>query len=196
MKLEPLESSFYYHFYNRGNNKENIFIEEDNYSYFLKLLVKYLLPIANIYSFCLLPNHFHLIIRIKEDTFLPEKIKKGKTAIHQPFSNLFNAYTKAFNKKYNRTGSLFQKHPKRILIKNEIYLRNLIIYVNTNPTHHKVANFSEYKFSSYQALISSKPTLLNRNEVIKLFENLENFKYVHKSKKKHLDLIRDLVIED
>jgi len=196
MKLEALEPSYYYHFYNRGNNKENLFIEEDNYFYFLSLIKKYLSSIAIIYSYCLLPNHFHLILRIKEDTFLPENIKKGKTAIHQPFSNLFNAYTKAFNKKYNRTGSLFQKHPKRILIKNETYLRNLIVYVNTNPSHHEIANFSEYKFSSYQALISSKPTLLNRNELIKLFDDLDNFKYVHQNKKMNFDLIRNLIIDD
>jgi len=158
MKLEPLESSYYYHLYNRGNNKENIFIEDANYLYFLKLVKKYILPIADIYSYCLLPNHFHFILRIKENSDLPLDFVNGKKKLHQPFSNLFNAYTKAINKKYNRTGSLFQKHPKRILIKDEVYLRNLIIYVNTNPSHHAIADSSIYKFSSYQALISNKQT--------------------------------------
>ncbi len=196
MNLELLESSYYYHFYNRGNNKENIFIEEDNYHYFLKLVKKYLLPIADIYSYCLLPNHFHLLLKIKEDELLPEQIRKGKTAIHQPFSNLFNSYTKAFNKKYTRTGSLFQKHPKRIQIKDEEYLRNLIIYINTNPSYHDIADFSEYKFSSYQALISTKSTLLKRDEVIELFDDIENLKYVHQNKKINLELIKDLILDD
>lgn len=196
MKLEPLESSYYYHFYNRGNNKENIFIEEDNYFYFLKLVEKYLHPITDIYCYCLLPNHFHFILRIKENSDLPQDYQNGNKKLHQPFSNLFNAYTKAFNKKYTRTGSLFQKHPKRILIKNEVYLRNLIIYVNTNPSHHSIADFLTYKFSSYQALISTKQTLLQRNEVVELFGDLENFKYVHQIKKINLELINDLIVDD
>ena len=146
MKLEPLLPANYYHFYNRGNNKENIFREEENYHYFLALVKKYLLPIASIYSYCLLLNHFHFIIKIKEEKFLPKAIRTKKMTLHQPLSNLFNAYTKAFNKKYNRTGSLFQKHPKRILITDENYLRNLIVYINVNPSHHEIENFLPINF--------------------------------------------------
>ncbi|PCH49679.1 MAG: transposase [Flavobacteriaceae bacterium] len=190
MKLAPLEASYFYHFYNRGNNKECIFIEEDNYSYFLKLVKKYLVPIAEIYSYCLLSNHFHLIIKIKEENELPSSIK-----LHQAFSNLFNAYTKAFNKKYNRTGSLFQKHPKRIKITNESYLKNLIVYVNTNPDHHSISSFPTYKFSSYKALISNQPTLIKREEVINMFNDKENFIVVHHAKKVNIKLIKELLLE-
>ena len=198
MKLQPLEASCYYHFYNRGNNKENIFKEEDNYSHFLNLLKKYILPVTDVYSYCLLPYHFHFLLKIKDDKLLPENIKNGKKSIHQPFSNLFNAYTKAFNKKYNRTGSLFQKHPKRIRIESDEYLRNLIVYIKTNPTHHNIADFSKYKFSSYQALISNQPTLLRRNEVLKLFEDVSNLKYMHHLKKINLDLeiIQEIIVDD
>ena len=196
MKLQPLEASGYYHFYNRGNNKENIFVEEDNYFYFLNLVKKYIIPVARIYSYCLLPNHFHLLLKIRDENQLPEKVRIGKTTIHQSFSNLFNSYTKAFNKKYNRTGSLFQKHPKRIRIKNEVYLRNLIIYINTNPSHHNIAYFSDYKFSSYQSLISTKHTLLERSAVIELFDSVENLKYIHQIKKINLELIQELIVDD
>ena len=196
MKLQPLTPSHYYHFYNRGNNKENIFVEEDNYLYFLRLIKKYLLATVDIYSYCLLPNHFHLLLRIKDDEALPEELRNGKTTVHQAFSNLFNAYSKAFNKKYARTGSLFQKHPKRIRIKDEVYLRNLIVYINTNPDHHNIADFSTYTFSSYQALISSKPTLLKRDQVIGLFDDVENFSYVHRTKKINLELIKELIVDD
>ena len=58
MKKDVLESGSIYHFYNRGNNKENIFIEERNYNYFLQLVKKYLLPIADIYAYCLLKKSF------------------------------------------------------------------------------------------------------------------------------------------
>ena len=85
MKNQPFESSSFYHLYNRGNNKEHIFKKDDNYFYFLTLVRKHLLSICNIYSYCLLPNHFHFIIRIKDIEALPEKIKNGKSKLHQPF---------------------------------------------------------------------------------------------------------------
>ncbi len=192
MELELLEPSFFYHFFNRGNNKENIFVEKENYYYFLSLIEKHLIPIVDIYTYCLLPNHFHFVIKIKEAEALPVKIQIGETKLSQPFSNLFNAYTKAFNKKHHRTGSLFQKHPKRIKIDSDEYLQQLIVYVNTNPSHHHMADYEQYKFSSYQALISDKPTLIKRKAVIDLFDTVENLKYMHEIKKVDLMLLKDL----
>lgn len=76
MKKEIFEAGHYYHIYNRGNNKENIFIEERNYVYFLQLLKIYILPVADVYAYCLLKNHFHLLVRIKEEDELPEKVQR------------------------------------------------------------------------------------------------------------------------
>lgn len=191
MKLAALETSCFYHYYNRGNNKENLFVEEANYMFFLKLLKKYIVPVAEIYSYCLLPNHFHLVLKIKEENELPKNIK-----LHQPFSNLFNAYSKSFNKKYNRTGSLFQKHPKRIKIISEVYLKNLILYVNTNPDHHSIGDFTTYKYSSYQSILSEGCTSLNREYVLAVFNDKENFRSVHLSKKINLELIKELLLDD
>lgn len=99
---------------------------------------------------------------------------------HQPFSNLFNAYTKAINKKYNREGSLFKVRFKRERIETENYLMNVIIYTHLNPVKHKFQEtYTEYKFSSYNSILSEKPTLLKRNEVLALFENKENFIFQH-----------------
>jgi len=192
----PFETSYYYHFYNRGNNKEKIFFAEENYKYFLKLVEKYLLQISDIYSYCLLPNHFHFVLRIKDYEDLSEGIKEGKTKLHQPISNLFNAYTKAINKKYSRTGSLFQKHPKRIKIENEDYFKNLIIYVNTNSSHHSLEDFRKYKYSSYNLLMNNNPTFLKRNDVLELFENTENFKYCLNNKRINLELIKNSIQGD
>jgi putative transposase len=193
MKIEPFISDTYYHIYNRGNNKENIFIEPENYLHFLHLVEKHLLPITEIYSYCLLPNHFHIILKTKEDKNLPENM--ANTNISQPLSNLFNAYTKAINKKYNRTGSLFQDRFKRIKIESTDYLQNLIIYTNTNSSHHDIENYITYPHSSYKALISDKSTLLEREFVISLFENKENFKYTLKTKKDNIDQINELTFE-
>lgn len=169
MKYEPIISEQYYHIYNRGNNGEDIFIEEQNYPYFLELLKKHIVPVAHILSYCLLKNHFHLLINTK-------KIENKK--ISQAFSNLFNAYAKAINKKYARHGSLFQRKFKRIRIDNEDYLRKLVVYINLNSVHHGFCeDYSKYKHSSFRGLISGKPTLLERTYTIALFEDKENLKY-------------------
>ncbi len=144
MKYQPFESGHYFHIYNRGNNDENIFFEKENYTYFLKLIKKYLLPIGDVYSYCLLPNHFHIIFKFKEDSELETDGKGKEPVLHQPFSNMLNAYTKAINKRYKRKGSLFQEHLKRIKISEEKYLMNLIIYVNTNPSHHQIEDYRTY----------------------------------------------------
>ena len=57
----------YYHIYNRGTNRENVFIEERNYAYFLQLYVKHIEPVAETYAYCLLRNHFHVFARIRDD---------------------------------------------------------------------------------------------------------------------------------
>jgi putative transposase len=191
MEQDVLESGQYYHIYNRGNNKENIFIEDKNYLYFLKKMKKYLLPIADVYGYCLLKNHFHIVLKIKDKEELPEKLKEK---IHLPFSNLFNSYAKSINTAYNRTGSLFQEHLQRNRIENEEYLKQLIVYVHLNPVKHKFTkSFETYLHSSYRSLISDKETSLDRNFVLLLFGGLENFKFYHDERRLVYDGIIDIV---
>lgn len=71
----PLLFNTYYHIYNRGNNRENIFIEERNYEYFLKLYEKHLGPVTDLYAYCMLRNHFHLNIRVKSEKEILETRK-------------------------------------------------------------------------------------------------------------------------
>ncbi len=169
MEYENLQKDNCYHIFNRGNNATDVFVEEANYDYFLVLLKKYVLPVADVLSYCLLKNHFHLLVEIKED---------NHKVASKSFSNLFNSYSKAINKKYKRTGSLFEKRFKRIKITDNDYLRQLIVYINLNPVYHQFVNkANDYKYSSYRAIISDKPTLLNRHRIIDLFEDKENFKY-------------------
>ncbi|MCB2196100.1 MAG: transposase [Bacteroidetes bacterium] len=192
MKKEPFESGNYYHIFNRGNNKENIFKENLNYNYFIQLIQRYITPTANIYSYCLLPNHFHLLLKIKEIEYLPELYKLGKRKLHQPFSNLFNAYSKAINKKYNRAGSLFQEHLHRVRIDSEEYFRQLILYIHLNPEKHRITeDYSIYKYSSYQTLLNGS-SWIKRNEVISYFDDQENFAYCHQQRKLKLNLLQEI----
>jgi len=168
MKQDVIESGVIYHIFNRGNNKENIFIETKNYYYFLERFKKYILPIADIYSYCLLKNHFHLLLKIKEEHELPEKFKDKP---HLAFSNFFNSYTKSINKMYGRTGSLFEEHLKRKRVENIDYLIHLVAYIHLNPVKHGFTkNYQNYKFSSFQAYVSEKPTEIDKDFILNLIE--------------------------
>lgn len=174
-KIEHLQYGKYYHIYNRGINSQPIFFESCNYDYFFKLYQNHIDPIAETYAWCLMKNHFHFLIRIKDEN----EVLNIK-APHLYFSNLFNAYTKAINKKYNRHSSLFQRSFKRKLIDDERYFKNLILYIHKNPVNHRICeNIMDYPWSSYLTCISDKPTKLKREKVINLFDDLVNFKNVH-----------------
>ena len=190
MEKDIFEAGQYYHVYNRGNNRENIFTEEKNYQYFLEKIKKYILPIADIYAYCLLKNHFHIVLRIKDKNDLPEKFREK---IYLPFSNLFNSYSKSINKAYNRTGSLFQEHLQRNRIENEEYLKQLILYVHLNPLKHNFSKeFQAYNHSSYRSYLSDKRSSINREFIIELFTDLENFIFCHDERK----LIYEGVLND
>ena len=64
-KPEPLQFGQYYHIYNRGNNRETLFREERNYPYFLSLFIKHVDPVVDTHAYCLMPNHFHLLVKVK-----------------------------------------------------------------------------------------------------------------------------------
>lgn len=180
-KYDVLEPDYFYHIYNRGNNKENLFFEDSNYLHFLNLLKKHVMPIADVYAYCLLKNHFHLLVKIK---LSEELLEKNTNKLSQSFSNLFNAYSKAINKKYNREGSLFKVRFKRNRITDMTYLMNVVSYIHLNPVKHGfTSNFKEYAHSSFKSILSSKPTVLKRTELIEIFEDKENFIKVHESNK-------------
>lgn len=206
--MDTLESGHYYHIYNRGINGCDLFACEANYQYFLSLYEKYINPIADTFAFVLMPNHFHFLIRLKEDVYYkhtnadrsmdavrfnqlkwetkklsaserPDSAKIPKPHLH--FSHFFNAYTKYFNKRNNRHGSLFERAFKRKLIADEYYLKNVLLYIHQNPVHHGFCDDPiEYGWSSYLTCKSSKPSKIQRDEVINWFADKDNFEYCHK----------------
>ena len=196
----PLEQDNYYHIYNCGINGENLFRDEENYEYFLRLYDKYINLIADTYAWCLMKNHFHLLIKIKDLsgfgnlTGLDNNNNKIKPP-HQYFSNLFNAYSKAINKRYSRHGSLFERPFKRKLIDNEEYLQTVVVYIHNNPVHHGFVNHvADWPWSSYVSYISSEPTKLKRNEVIEIFDDVDNFNYLHQQKIELIEIEKFLEI--
>ncbi len=188
--FEPLQPGHFYHIYNHGVGGQNLFRETDNYEYFLRLYDKHISPIADTFAWVLMPNHFHFLVRIGTTTMEENVNLTGlknlsglRKSPHQYFSNLFNAYTKAFNKRFGLRGALFERTFKRKLIDSKEYLKQVILYIHKNPVHHGFCNHPvEYSWSSYLTFISIKPTNLNRDQVISLFDSEANFKTVHHDK--------------
>lgn len=190
-----LEFDQYYHIFNRGNNSETVFRQERNYHFFMELYTKHLYPVVDTFAYCLLPNHFHFLIKIKSEEVIVRSLKKnnmGKPTDQvekrknphklpsQIFGNLFNAYTKSYNKVYQRTGSLFEKPFHRKLVKNTEYFQQLILYIHYNPQKHGlIDDFCLWPFSSYLALTSNQPTRLSRDQVMEYFGGLETFISLH-----------------
>jgi putative transposase len=169
-----LEEGCFYHIYNRGNNREVIFKETSNYLYFLTLMEKYIVPVADVFAYCLMNNHFHLLVKIRDDyegqNFKPQ----------QNFSNLFNAYAKSFNQRNHRTGKLFEERFKRKRIEDDFYFTELIHYIHANPQKHKLmSDFRNYQYSSYQLMISDQKTVLKRDEVMTWFGGRTSFEESH-----------------
>ncbi len=170
MKNVNLLPGNFYHVFNQGVNKENLFFEKKNYYYFFKLYEKYIVPVTDTYAYCLLKNHFHLLI----------KIKNSDLNVIQQFSNFFNSYTKSVNKMYKRSGSLFTRKFKRIHVNNIHYLIQLISYIHKNPEKHGfVKNYKEYPFSSYLTVLSDKKSKIKKQDVLKWFSGLKGFKKYH-----------------
>ncbi len=187
----PLLPGVYYHIYNRGNNREDLFIEKRNYPYFLSLYAKHIEPVADTFAYCLLRNHFHFSLRIKtEEEFIKASqvpntsgASEGKKKTFNPsrnFANFFNAYTKAINKGYGRTGSLFEERFGRIPVTSTAYFETLIFYIHYNPQKHGfVGDFRDWPWSSYHALTGTGQTELKRDEVLSTFGGLKEFVKFH-----------------
>ena len=178
----PLEWGQTYHIYSRGDNRDNLFFEERNYPYFLRLYGRHIHPMAETYAYCLLRNHLHLLVKIRDR----EEVARiaGQAAAHrspsQSFSNLFNAYARSANRIYQRTGSLFERPFGRKLVSSDSYLSSLVIYIHRNPQKHRfVADFREWPYSSYHSLLTSQPTRLQREEVLGWFDGTAGFVPLH-----------------
>ena len=127
---------------------------------------------------------------IKDKTEKPKVIETSRQ-----FSHLFNAYTQAINKRHHRTGSLFEKNFQRKHVTTESYFRKLIFYIHNNPLHHGfVKQMSLYPWSSYESVVSEKPTMLNRTEVFDLYGTKEDFIYYH-GQEQNTNEFLDVLIE-
>lgn len=173
----------FYHVFNRGVEKREIFLDEQDYRIFLYYLVAYLQPLKEILKkypnfpprlynknlsskidllcFCLMPNHFHLLVS--------QSINDG---VSKFLKQLTNAYTQYFNQKYRRVGCLFQGRFKAVTIENDEQLIHVSRYIHLNPLiDNLVENPRFYKWSSFQEYVENLNfSLCKKNLIFSYFK--------------------------
>ena len=171
---EPLEKGNVYHFCNRGCNREPIFFSKENYLYLLrKVKSTHARYGVDVLAYCLMPNHYHFLIKQKTERPLSDWIKM-----------LFNGYVQAVNKQQNRTGTLFAGRARHVLVDDDAYFVHLARYIHLNPVKAKLVDDpSDWPYSNFLEWVEKRPgTLVNREFVKSYFEDIkdyEEFIYSH-----------------
>lgn len=160
-RIFPFVNGYFFHIFNRGSEKRSIFESRRDYQRFLKTLKYYQLAgpkpkfshfpsllvkeldeskkIVNIVAYCLMPNHFHLLLT---------PLKNG--GITEFMSKVSNSYTKYYNTKYRRVGPLFQGEFKAVTIEDDEQLIHVSRYIHLNPiSSNLIKNLAQYDWSSY-----------------------------------------------
>jgi putative transposase len=153
-----LEEDKYYHLYNRSNNREIVFKEEKNYSYFLGKYQAYCHSYFETLVFCLMPTHFHLLVK---------SISPDLEGARKAVALLLSSYTKAIDVQSKRHGSLFQPHTKAIEITDHSYLMTVISYIHQNPVRAGlVRRMENWPYSSYCSLLEPSSESWQKNSLI------------------------------
>jgi putative transposase len=192
-KYETLEPETLYHIFNRTNGKELLFRDDGNYRFFLKKYKEQIPSFADTLCFCLMPTHFHFLIRIKhEQEIRIPNVPNGKLEnersedslqkmMSKQFSNLFNSYTKSYNKLFSRHGALFTPNYKRKKVTTPAYLLSLVRYIHQNPVEANLCDKPEqWAFSSFNDILINNNSFVKSKEVIAWYDDLNNFRYMHR----------------
>ena len=188
-KTEILSYGKFYRIYNHAVGDEKLFKTHNDYFYFLEKLKRYILPVAEVYTYCLLPNHFHILIKTFEQpqSTNPEwkySSLSSEEKFHLAFKNFFISYSKSFNKVHRRMGRLFIQPHKRILVEDESYLLCLICYIHRNPIHHGyVDDYKLWEYSSYKLFLNEEPAFIQREEIMEYFGGIKEFITFHEENK-------------
>jgi hypothetical protein len=200
--IEPFMHDTFYHVYNRTNNKEALFKDEDNFPFFIHLYRRYLEPFVHTYSYALLTNHFHFSISVKSVEEISEVLSRIKVAyytvpmskyrfkenksefIHDlisgQFRRFFISYAKSINKHYNRKGSLFQKRFKNPILNTAEKFTWNQYYIHHNARKHGlIDNFLDYPHTSYYQILNDTETFLARDYLFNWFGDKKSYENFH-----------------
>jgi putative transposase len=184
----PFLPDQYYHFYNRGNNRQAVFFERDNYLYFLRGVQKYLCEQVDILAYCLMPTHYHILGRVKGQT---SEFSKN-SEVSKAMMRLGVSYTKAINKRFSRVGALFQGQFQGKPISTYAHLLNLCVYIHANPVKDGLVALPEdWEFSNYLEWMGIRDGKLVKREFI-----AENFGTPEEYRKLVMEYIRTRYLPD
>ena len=153
-----LQENEIYHVFNRGNNKQDIFLTEDNYPYFLSKVQRWVVPCCDLLAWCLMPNHFHFLIHANQYSI--QEIKDGsfsRQRFSQNIKQLLSSYTKAVNKQMGRTGHLFQQKTKAKCVSenNNEWPETAFHYIHQNPMRAGlVSRLEDWPYSSFSEYLN------------------------------------------
>lgn len=196
----------YYHVYNRGVEKRLIFLDGQDYSVFLKYLRFYVDPRLgsdpkrkslateiDLLAYCLMPNHFHLLIK-----------QKNKNSMTKLIRAVCTKYVMYFNQKYKRVGTLFQGKYKAALVTSDLYLLHLSRYIHLNPGSG--SDPKAYKYSSYRCYLNlEKSSWVKPDFIVAYFksaqrtdlkDSLSYQSFVDDSWEDTSKILNDLTLED
>jgi len=160
----PIEKGNIYHIFNHAVGKERPFSNQDQCLHLLQKIELKLPPVCDIYAYVLIPDHFHLMVRITGD----------EKAFSRAFAELMISHSKWYNVKYKRMGGLFMKPFKRRIILMEDDITWVPWYIHRNPLHHQLkVDWRDYKWSSYCFYANSTPSFLKKDFLISHFGGLE-----------------------
>jgi hypothetical protein len=203
--MESFAENQYFHIYCKAVGNNVLFKKDENKKYFLYKYAIYTNGYLETYAYCLLDNHVHWLVKCQSYEYMIAHLTAiGKSDLknHQKkflnseisfeeelefqLKDFFISYSLAFNKMYNRSGSLFINPFRRVLVNKDTHFTQLIIYIHANTLKHSIyKDFQNYKWSSYQSILSNKPSLVKRDEVMEWFGNRDEFIKVHKEAGKY-----------
>lgn len=193
------ESDFF-HVYNRSNNKEVIFPDDECFMSFLRLFKKYVADLVDVHAYCVLPNHFHFAIKVKSKKEVlatlggrkahllnrtqraymndPEGVGMHRLLSRQ-FGNMFNAYAQSYNHGYKRKGNVFNTNMNRLHVGGIEHLKWLIYYIHSNPWHHgMLEDYRQYRWSSICQFMGEITTGVDL-KLVNAFTDMKDFWEYH-----------------
>ncbi len=195
------EEGKFYHIYNRSVDRKPLFNNDSNCEYFLRKYDHYLSAVIDTYAYCLLGNHFHLLIRVQDLTKYKESnnlpiAKPAHDIVSHQLRKFFQSYAMAFNKQNERIGTLFQTPFKRALVDNDQYFTQLIYYIHANPQlHGLIDDFKDWEWSSYKRILAERPSKLKKREVIEWFGGKDAYQSFHSHNQKLISN-QEFILED
>ena len=167
----PFAPNQYYHFYQRGNNRQSVFFERENYLYFLKGIKKYLVEKMDMVVYCLMPTHYHFLARIKPAASEEVALDEISQGVSQAMQKLGISYTKAINKRFNRSGALFESQFQAKPIQKYEHLLTLCLYIHANPVKDGLtARPEDWEYSNYREWLNLRAgTLVDKQFIVENF---------------------------